>query len=66
MYQGGLDWIWQVAKLEKAASTPLYKGMLEWYEALISGALVLVLVFTFVRIIQVDGHSMDPTLPMAS
>lgn len=37
--------------------------MLEWYEALISAALVLVLVFSFFfRIIQVDGHSMVPTL----
>ena len=37
--------------------------MLEWYEALISAALVLVLVFSFVfRIIQVDGSSMVPTL----
>lgn len=35
----------------------------EWYEALISAALVLVLLFTFVfRIIQVDGDSMLPTL----
>ena len=39
------------------------QGMLEWYEALISAALVLVLVFSFVfRIIQVDGSSMVPTL----
>ena len=35
----------------------------EWYEALISAALVLVLVFSFFfRIIQVDGSSMVPTL----
>ena len=39
------------------------QGMLEWYEALISAALVLVLVFSFFfRIIQVDGSSMVPTL----
>ena len=39
------------------------QGLLEWYEALISAALVLVLVFSFVfRIIQVDGSSMVPTL----
>ncbi len=32
------------------------QGMLEWYEALISAALVLVLIFSFFfRIIQVDG-----------
>ena len=38
------------------------QGVLEWYEALISAALVLVLVFTFFfRIIQVDGSSMVPT-----
>ena len=39
------------------------QGLLEWYEALISAALVLVLVFSFFfRIIQVDGSSMVPTL----
>lgn len=39
------------------------QGLLEWYEALISAALVLVLVFSFFfRIIQVDGRSMVPTL----
>ena len=39
------------------------QGMLEWYEALISAALVLVLIFSFFfRIIQVDGSSMVPTL----
>lgn len=39
------------------------KDLLEWYEALISAALILVLVFSFFfRIIQVDGHSMVPTL----
>ena len=39
------------------------QGMLEWYEALISAALVLVLIFSFFfRIIQVDGRSMVPTL----
>ena len=38
------------------------QGVLEWYEALISAALVLVLVFSFFfRIIQVDGSSMVPT-----
>ena len=32
------------------------QGILEWYEALISAALVLVLIFSFFfRIIQVDG-----------
>ena len=39
------------------------QNLLEWYEALISAALVLVLVFSFFfRIIQVDGNSMVPTL----
>mgnify|MGYP002577004975 FL=1 len=39
------------------------QGILEWYEALISAALVLVLIFSFFfRIIQVDGSSMVPTL----
>ncbi|MFR6091972.1 MAG: signal peptidase I [Faecalibacterium prausnitzii] len=39
------------------------QGLLEWYEALISAALVLVLVFSFFfRIIQVDGESMVTTL----
>ena len=39
------------------------QGVLEWYEALISAALVLVLVFSFFfRITQVDGSSMVPTL----
>ena len=46
-------------------SQPAARGqsLLEWYEALISAALVLVLVFSFFfRIIQVDGESMVPTL----
>ena len=35
------------------------QNVFEWYEALISAALVLVLVFSlFFRIIQVDGESM--------
>ena len=39
------------------------QNLLEWYEALISAALVLVLIFSFFfRIIQVDGRSMVPTL----
>ena len=39
------------------------QNVFEWYEALISAALVLVLVFSFFfRIIQVDGASMVPTL----
>ena len=39
------------------------QGLLEWYEALISAALALVLVFSFFfRIVQVDGESMVPTL----
>ena len=48
---------------EQAVKPVRGQGMLEWYEALISAALVLVLVFSFVfRIIQVDGSSMVPTL----
>ena len=46
-------------------SQPAARGqsLLEWYEALISAALVLVLIFSFFfRIIQVDGSSMVPTL----
>ena len=39
------------------------QNLLEWYEALISAALVLVLIFSFFyRIIQVDGSSMVLTL----
>ena len=39
------------------------QGAFEWYEALISAALVLVLIFSFFfRIMQVDGESMVPTL----
>ena len=39
------------------------QNLLEWYEALISAALVLVLIFSFFfRIIQVDGSYMVPTL----
>ena len=47
---------------EKQASVK-GQNLLEWYEALISAALVLVLIFSFFfRIIQVDGSSMVPTL----
>ena len=39
------------------------QNLLEWYEGLISAALVLVLIFSFFfLIIQVDGSSMVPTL----
>ena len=52
--------------MEKHASTQETvrgQNVFEWYEALISAALVLVLVFSlFFRIIQVDGCSMVPTL----
>ncbi|MGN0663287.1 MAG: signal peptidase I [Faecalibacterium sp.] len=50
---------------QEQAEQPRVRGqeLLEWYEALISAALVLVLVFSFFfRIIQVDGESMVPTL----
>lgn len=51
--------------MEKQEQTKPVRGqnLLEWYEALISAALVLVLIFSFFfRIIQVDGRSMVPTL----
>ena len=51
--------------MEKQEQTKSVRGqnLLEWYEALISAALVLVLIFSFFfRIIQVDGSSMVPTL----
>ena len=49
--------------MEQSQPTVRGQGLLEWYEALISAALVLVLVFSFFfRIIQVDGESMVPTL----
>ena len=52
--------------MEKQQQSPAAvrgQRMLEWYEALISAALVLVLIFSFFfRIIQVDGRSMVPTL----
>ena len=39
------------------------KEALEWYDALAMAVAVIALVFTFfVRIVKVDGHSMDPTL----
>ena len=50
--------------MEKQEQTKPVRGqnLLEWYEALISAALVLVLFSFFFRIIQVDGSSMVPTL----
>ena len=51
--------------MEKQEQTQPVRGqnLLEWYEALISAALVLVLIFSFFfRIIPVDGSSMVPTL----
>ena len=50
-------------KQQQSPSAVRGQGMLEWYEALISAALVLVLIFFvfFFRIIQVDGRSMVPT-----
>ena len=39
------------------------KDTLEWYDALAVAVAVIAVVFTFcVRIVKVDGHSMDPTL----
>ena len=51
--------------MEKQEQTKPVRGqnLLEWYEALISAALVLVLIFSFFyRIIVVDGSAMVPTL----
>ena len=55
---------WQaMEKQQQSAPAVRGQGILEWYEALISAALVLVLIFSFFfRIIQVDGRSMVPTL----
>ena len=39
------------------------KETLEWYDALAMAVAVIALVFTFsLRVVQVDGHSMQPTL----
>ena len=39
------------------------RGILEWYDALAVAVAAIALVFTFgVRIVQVDGSSMNPTL----
>lgn len=39
------------------------KDILEWYDALAVAVAVIALVFTFsIRVVQVDGHSMEPTL----
>ena len=39
------------------------KEILEWYDALAVAVAVIALVFTFgLRVVQVDGHSMQPTL----
>ena len=39
------------------------KDILEWYDALAVAVAVIALVFTFgLRVVQVDGHSMQPTL----
>ena len=39
------------------------KGILEWYDALAVAVAVIALIFTFViRIVQVDGSSMNPSL----
>ena len=37
------------------------KDILEWYDALAVAVAVIALVFTFgLRVVQVDGHSMQP------
>lgn len=56
-------WWLSYGKQQQSVPAVRGQGMLEWYEALISAALVLVLIFSFFfRIIQVDGSSMVPTL----
>ena len=51
------------AKREMEAAQTPGQGVIEWYEALISALVVMVLLFSFFfRIIQVDGASMNPTL----
>jgi signal peptidase I len=63
---GKLDWeVHREMEKQTAQQPKTAKGQsaFEWYEALISAALVLVLIFSFFfRIIQVDGESMVPTL----
>ena len=37
--------------------------LLDWYDALVFALAALVLIFAFcVRVVVVDGHSMEPTL----
>ena len=49
-----------MAKDERQAP---WQSLVEWYEALVSALVVMVLLFSFFfRIIQVDGGSMNPTL----
>lgn len=52
-----------MAKTKPGAEEAPGQGVIEWYEALVSALVVMVLLFSFFfRIIQVDGGSMNPTL----
>ena len=52
-----------MAKTKPGAEETPGQAVIEWYEALVSALVVMVLLFSFFfRIIQVDGGSMNPTL----
>ena len=54
---------WKTWQHPSRTATAAIKETLEWYDALAMAVAVIALVFTFgVRIVKVDGHSMDPTL----
>ncbi len=56
----GVAWM---AKTKPGAEEAPGQAVIEWYEALVSALVVMVLLFSFFfRIIQVDGGSMNPTL----
>ena len=52
-----------VRRVDQRKRLERHKALLEWYEALIFGAVLVVLLFTFVfRVAVVQGSSMNPTL----
>ena len=56
----GVAWM---SKTKPGAEETPGQAVIEWYEALVSALVVMVLLFSFFfRIIQVDGGSMNPTL----
>ena len=56
----GVAWM---AKTKPGAEEAPGQAVIEWYEALVSALVVMVLLFSFFfRIIQVDGGSINPTL----